>query len=223
MSRFASLIVACVALSACIDGGAGRARSRCGRSYVTDVYWAASVGAAGSWYGSTGVPDGTDYYGDWYDPGDAAYDPGTNSGGIGPDPNADDGSGWNQPDDSSSADPGADPSADPGSSDPGAADTSGGDTSGGDTSGGDSSGLSIARLHLHSAATAVSPAAPSGCYACTMGCRTDVTASAAGRQAIGVSDTSYDDACSAAVHQLAQWSHDTHREKLGVCQRIAAP
>jgi hypothetical protein len=208
------LVLACMvgALSACDalgGGGMSSARSRCGRSYVTDVYWGASAGAVGAWYGGTGPADGAYYYGDWYDPGDAAYDPGTNSGGL-VDPN--DGSGWNQPDDGSSNDPGGDPSADPGadpSADPGTADT-GGDTSGGDSSGGDTSGESVTRLHLRS--TSVS-AAPSGCFACTMGCRTDLTASATGRQALGVSNVSYEDACSSAVGQLAQWSHDTQRER----------
>jgi hypothetical protein len=207
------------ALSACdaLGGGMSSARSRCGSSYVTDVYWGASAGAVGAWYGGAGPADGAYYYGDWYDPGDAAYDPGTNSGGL-VDPN--DASGWNQPDDGSSTDPGGDSSADPGGDpnagvDPGAADTSGGDTSGGDTS-----GESVTRLHLKS--TSTSATAP-GCFACTMGCRTDLTASASGRQARGVSNVSYDDACNSAVGQLAQWSHDTQRERLIVCQRVAAP
>ena len=214
MRRAVLLAGMCGALAACDAlGGASSAWSRCGRSYVTDVYWgaSASAGAVGAWYGGTGPGDGAYYYGDWYDPGDAAYDPGTNSGGL-VDPN--DSSGWNQPDNGSSSDPGSDPSADP-SADPGA-----GDTSSGDTSGGDTSGASFARLHLRS--TSVARAA-SGCYSCTMGCRTDVTASATGRQAMGVSDISYDDACNSAVGQLAQWSHDTQRERLTVCQRIVAP
>ena len=185
------------------------ARSRCGRSYVTDVYWGASAGSVGAWYGGTGPADGAYYYGDWYDPGDAAYDPATNSGGL-VDPN--DGSGWNQPDDGSATDPGGEPSADPGT-----VDTSGGDTSG---SGSESSGASFTRLHLQG--TSVS-SAPSGCFACTMGCRTDLTASASGRQAVGVSSVSHDDACNSAVGQLARWSHDTQRERLTVCQRVAAP
>jgi len=35
-----------------------------------------------------------------------------------------------------------------------------------------------------------------------------------------VSDTSPEDACGSAVRTLAQWSHDTRRERLVTCQRI---
>jgi hypothetical protein len=55
-----------------------------------------------------------------------------------------------------------------------------------------------------------------------MGCRTEATISPTGRQAVGLSDTSTDDACSSAVRTLAQWSHDTYRERLATCQRIEA-
>jgi hypothetical protein len=207
----ASMIGALAACDAFGGGGSmSSARFRCGRSRVTDVYWGAGAGAVGAWYGGAGPADGAYYYGDWYDPGDGAYDPGSNSGGL-VDPN--DSSGWNQPDDGSGSDPNA-------GGDPGAADTSGADTSGADTSGGDTSGESVARLHLSS--TSAAPA-PSGCFACTMGCRSDLSASASGRQARGVSNVSYDDACNSAVGQLAQWSHDTQRERLTVCQRVAAP
>jgi len=53
-----------------------------------------------------------------------------------------------------------------------------------------------------------------------MGCRTEAVISPTGRQAVGLSDTSYDDACASAVRTLAQWSHDTHRERLASCQQI---
>ncbi len=191
---------------------------------MTDVYWGtATVGAAGAWYGVAGPVDGAYAYGDWYDPADA-YDPATNSGGITADPNGNDGSGWDQPEDGSQADPNADPGAD-----------NGGDTSGGDTSGGDPSGESVTRLHLYSAApsssSSPSPPSPSparsvdaaGCFTCTMGCRTDAMSPRSGRQAVGVSDASIDDACGSAVRTLAQWSHDTRREKIVTCQRIATP
>lgn len=217
MVALASMIGALSACDALGGGGSvSSARSRCGRSYVTDVYWGASAGAVGAWYGGTGPADGAYFYGEWYDPSDGAYDPGSNSGGL-VDPN--DSSGWNQPDDGSSSDPGADPS---GGGGPGTGDTSGADTSGGDTSGGDTSGESVARLHLSSTRAS---ALRSGCFACTMGCRSDLTASASarGRQARGVSNVSYEDACNSAVGQLAQWSHDTQRERLTVCQRVAAP
>jgi hypothetical protein len=54
-----------------------------------------------------------------------------------------------------------------------------------------------------------------------MGCRTEATLSPTGRQAVGLSDTSYDEACASAVRTLAQWSHDTLRERLATCQQIA--
>jgi hypothetical protein len=204
----------CCASSACFDGSrSSSAHSRCGLARVTNVYWSASAaaGAVGAWYGGAGSASGNYYYGDWYDPGDG-YDPATNSGGITTDPNGDDGSGWDQPDDGSgdsSSDPGGDPSADTG------------DSSG---DGSDSSGDSVTRLHLYSATSspAPSPGVADGCFSCTMGCRTDA-ATPTGRQAIGASDIGYDDACTSAVRTLAQWAHDARREKIVSCQRIATP
>lgn len=205
-------MVLCGALSSCTIFGGGESSSappRCGRSYVTPVYWGASAGAGaiGGWYGGAYVDDGA-YYSGWYDPGDD-YDPASNSGGISADPNSNDGSGWDQPDD--------------GSGDPGTGDTSG-------DSAGDSSGQAFTRLHLHEVTASPRPPAPSpsstlapGCFACTMGCRTDAAPPASGRQAVGLSDTSIDDACSSAVRTLAQWSHDTHRARLLGCQRIDGP
>jgi hypothetical protein len=203
------------------------------------VYWGASAsgGAIGAWYLGPGAEDGPYGYGGWYDPGDDGYDPSTNSGGIVADPSADDGSGWDAPDDGS-GDPNGDNGGDDGD---GSGDGSGDDGSSGDGSGdgsGDSSGEGLKRLHLHdvsasplpssapsaSSSSSSSPSSPSvapGCYACTMGCRTEATLSPTGRQAVGLSDTSYDEACASAVRTLAQWSHDTLRERLATCQQIA--
>jgi len=54
-----------------------------------------------------------------------------------------------------------------------------------------------------------------------MGCRTEAVLSPNGRQAVGLSDSSYDDACASAVRTLAQWSHDRLHERLATCQQIA--
>jgi hypothetical protein len=214
------LLAMCGTLPSCVLLGGGEsaaAHGRCGRSYITGVYIgaSASAGAVGAWYAGGGAIAGGYFYGDWYDPGDG-YDASTNSGGLTTDPNSDDGSGWDQGDDGSQSDPGSD---------------TGGDTGGG----GDSAGEAVTRLHLHDVAATPLPAssspAPSpspsnrvadGCFACTMGCRTDAAASPSGRQAVGVSDASQDDACASAIRTLAQWSHDTRRERLVSCQRMDA-
>jgi hypothetical protein len=224
------LLAMCGTLPSCVLLGGGEsaaAHGRCGRSYITGVYFgaSASAGAVGAWYAGGGAIAGGYFYGDWYDPGDG-YDASTNSGGLTTDPNSDDGSGWDQPDDGSQGDPGADPGSDPS---------------------GDTGGAAVTRLHLHgvtatplpASSSSASPASPlpssssspspspshgivEGCFACTMGCRTDAVASPAGRQAVGVSDTSQADACASAVRTLAQWSHDTRRERLVSCQQMEA-
>jgi hypothetical protein len=232
--RFATCAAICAALPACLgvsSDSAAVTHARCGRSSISGGYGGANVDAAGAWYGGAGPVAGGAYaYGAWYDPGDG-YDPATNSGGITTDPNSDDGSGWDQTGDGTQGDPGSDPGA------------GNGDTSSGDPSSGDPSVQALTRLHLHgvdatptvpvsapprsdspsssSTPLPLTPATlPDGCFRCMVGCRTDAPSAPFGREANGVSDTSYEDACGSAVRTLAQWSHDTRREKLVLCQRI---
>jgi hypothetical protein len=187
-----------VAVGGC-GGSGGAAPSRCGHGHLTSVSWSgAAVGGGvglGVWYDS-GDPGSGAAGGEWYDPADT-YDPATDPGGAG------------------------DPS---GTGNTSGGDTSGGDTAGGDTSGGDTAGgdTTLAEHHLTLSNVPVAPIPPGadGCWTCTVGCTTGSGAAAAGRQAVGASETSYDDACGAAVQSLEQWAHDTQRQRVQSCQQM---
>jgi hypothetical protein len=134
----------------------------------------------------------------WVETGGAAY-------------YADDGSTWYDPDDTWD---GTTDTPDNGDPPPPPDDPSGGwDT------------MQSARISFSSTgSTTPAPPAPdaNGCWICTVGCIAGMGDHAVGRQAIGASDTSHDDACTAAVQTLAVWAHRTRGERLTRCEQMDA-
>jgi hypothetical protein len=137
----------------------------------------------------------------WYDPGDV-YDPAVDYGTY--DPGSDPPSSGDEPADTPTED-----------------DTAGGDTSGDGSEGWDSP-EGVTRLHFTAEPARTRAADANGCFTCTVGCVTGEGAGATGRQAVGASDASYDDACNAAMLSLAYWAHAAQHERLQTCQRLDA-
>lgn len=226
-------MAAALIVTACGGGHSSAAPSRCGRTSLTGVTW---VGTG--WVG-VGVPFvAIGYYDGWYDPVDT-YDPAID-GADSTDTTIYDptGSGGESPVDVPATD---------GTTDPGAATDFGGgtDSSGSDSSGSDSSGDTGGDSSTESIKPLVTPAAPganatnppratsassaanqtsasdaNGCYTCTVGClAAGANGQQSGRQALGVSDVSHDDACRDAVRSLATWSHGTLHQRLSTCEQ----
>lgn len=177
------------ALAASACGESDARAPRCGRTYV----------ANGAWVG-TGIGVGAGYGVGYYDPYDV-YDPSVDYGTYDPESG----------DPGSPGDPGA-PSAD---DDTPSTDGTGDESGGWDTPDPES----MARLHFTAAPAQSAAPDANGCYLCTISCVAGVGAEAAGRQATGVSDVSYDDACDSATRSLAYWAHAAQHARLTTCQK----
>jgi hypothetical protein len=138
------------------------------------------------------------YWGGEYDPGDD-YDPSVDDGYTGDD------DGYTGDDDGYTGDDDGYTGDDDGSSDDGSSDDGSGDDGSGDD--GDVSGESLSAI--------------GGCWTCQVGCTP--AGGGPGRQALGASDSSYDDACHAGVASLARWSHHELRQKLIACKQLDLP
>jgi len=193
-------------------------------------------GDDGSDYGDYGYDDGTGYYDDGssgddgsggsYDDGSGYYDDGSGSGG------GDDGSGSYGSGDDGSGDYG---SGDDGSGDYGSGDDGSGDDGSGDDGSGDDGTASKHHLKLQSGGAVTSgtgrgtssgtshtqtqTARANSCYAytCTMAC---TVGTQTGREAKGVSASSTDDACTAAVHGLEGWAHHDLGSDVTACKQV---
>ena len=170
------------------------AGSRCGSGYLTNVGW-----TGGGAVVFVGAAAGDPYGGGWYDPGDD-YAPPPGDDFVPP------------PDDTT---------GDPASGDPGTTDNTG-DTSGDGSSGWDGTTEAVTRLHFTSVITAHAVPDGNGCYSCRIGCTAGSGATTAGRQAVGASETSFDDACRSAVGIVEQWAHEKRHAKLQRCEQVDA-
>ncbi|HEX7663485.1 MAG TPA: hypothetical protein VF407_03200 [Polyangiaceae bacterium] len=251
LTRLGFLLSAAVLAASSAGCGGSSSSSRCGTHGYTYVGGAVVVyGGAGwydgSWgggwydpgddgydYGDYGYDDGTGYYDDGsyddgsdngggYDDGSGYYDDGSGSGG-----GYDDGSGDYGSGDDGSGDYG---SGDDGSGDYGSGDDGSGDDGSGDDGSGDDGTAAKKNLKLQSGGsskvssgtshTQTQNARANSCYAytCTMAC---TVGTETGREAKGVSASSQNDACTAAVHGLEAWAHHDLGQDVSACKQVA--